>query len=165
VERLCRYLLRPPLALERLTESSDGQLLSALLLDPLELLEPLAALGPAPRRAVASLPWPPRAACGLAISHRVGPRGRCGRALRGGGPGWASAARPAVVGGVSPPRPSAGSAPRHPGERLRVSPGQPPRPRRRRSARCWPAISAAAQLRAHRRGIQAAARAWPARPR
>jgi hypothetical protein len=61
VERLCRYLLRPPLALERLTESSGGQLLyefrrpwsdgsTALLLDPLELLERLAALVPAPRR-------------------------------------------------------------------------------------------------------------------
>jgi hypothetical protein len=55
LERLCRYLLRPALALERLTESSGGQLLyqfrrpwsdgsTALLLDPLELLERLAAL-------------------------------------------------------------------------------------------------------------------------
>jgi hypothetical protein len=61
LERLCRYLLRPPLALERLTESSGGQLLyqfrrpwsdgsTALLLDPLELLERLAVLVPAPRR-------------------------------------------------------------------------------------------------------------------
>jgi hypothetical protein len=61
LEHLCRYLLRPPLALERLTESSGGQLLyplrrpwsdgsTALLLDPLELLERLAALVPAPRR-------------------------------------------------------------------------------------------------------------------
>jgi hypothetical protein len=49
------YLLRPPPALERLTESSGGQLLyqlrrlwsdgsMALRLDPLELLERLAAL-------------------------------------------------------------------------------------------------------------------------
>ena len=49
LEHVCRYLLRPPLALERLTESSQGQLLYALahpradgvthlLLDPLELL-------------------------------------------------------------------------------------------------------------------------------
>jgi hypothetical protein len=56
-------LFRPPLALERLTESSGGQLLyqlrrpwcdgsTALLLDPLEFLERLAALVPAPRR-----PW------------------------------------------------------------------------------------------------------------
>ena len=59
-EHLCRYLLRPPLALERLTESSHGQLLyelahpradgtTHLLLDPLELLEKLAVLVPAPR--------------------------------------------------------------------------------------------------------------------
>jgi len=59
-EHLCRYLLRPPLALERLTESSHGQLLyelahpradgaTHLLLDPLELLEKLAVLAPVPR--------------------------------------------------------------------------------------------------------------------
>jgi hypothetical protein len=57
LEQLCRYLLRPPLALKRLTESSGDQLLyhfrrpsrngsTALLLDPLELLERLAALVP-----------------------------------------------------------------------------------------------------------------------
>jgi hypothetical protein len=61
LERLCRSLLRPPLALARLTDSTGGQLLyqfrrpwsdgsTALLLDPLELLERLAALVPAPRR-------------------------------------------------------------------------------------------------------------------
>jgi putative transposase len=61
LERVCRYLLRPPLALERLSESSGGQLLyqfrrpgrdgsTALLLAPLELLERLAALVPPPRR-------------------------------------------------------------------------------------------------------------------
>jgi hypothetical protein len=61
LERVCRYLLRPPLALDRLTESSGGQLLyqfrrpwrdgsTALLVDPLELLERLAALVPPPRR-------------------------------------------------------------------------------------------------------------------
>jgi hypothetical protein len=61
LERLVRYLVRPPLALERLTESTRGQLLyqfrrpwrdgsTALLLDPLELLERLAALVPPPRR-------------------------------------------------------------------------------------------------------------------
>jgi hypothetical protein len=57
LEHLVRYVLRPPLALDRLTESSGGQLLyqfrrpwsdgsTALLLDPLELLERLAALVP-----------------------------------------------------------------------------------------------------------------------
>jgi Putative transposase/Transposase zinc-binding domain len=61
VERVCRYILRPPLAVERLTESTGGQLLyqfrrpwsdgsTALLLDPLEWLERLAALVPPPRR-------------------------------------------------------------------------------------------------------------------
>jgi putative transposase len=58
---LVRYLVRPPLALDRLTESTGGQPLyqfrrpwrdgsTALLLDPLELLERLAALVPPPRR-------------------------------------------------------------------------------------------------------------------
>jgi len=61
LEHLVRSLVRPPLALTRLTESSGGQRLSqfrrpwrdgstALLLDPLELLERLAALVPPPRR-------------------------------------------------------------------------------------------------------------------
>ena len=61
LEHLVRYLVRPPLALDRLTESTGGQLLyhfrrpwsdgsTALLLDPLELLERLAALVPPPRR-------------------------------------------------------------------------------------------------------------------
>ena len=57
---LCRYLLRPPLALERLTESSRGQRLfelphpradgtTHLLLAPLELIEKIALLIPPPR--------------------------------------------------------------------------------------------------------------------
>jgi len=61
LERLCRYLRRPPLAVARLTESTGGQRLcqfrrpwrdgsTALLMDPLELLERLAALVPPPRR-------------------------------------------------------------------------------------------------------------------
>jgi hypothetical protein len=56
-DSLVRYLVRPPLALARLTASSGGQLLyhfrrpwsdgsTALLLEPLELLERLAALVP-----------------------------------------------------------------------------------------------------------------------
>jgi Putative transposase len=75
LERLCRYLLRPPLALERLTESSGGQLLyqfrrpwrdgsTALVLEPLELLKRLAALVPVPRR-----PW-------LAYHGVLAPRAR-----------------------------------------------------------------------------------------
>jgi hypothetical protein len=61
LQRLVRYLVRPPLALDRLTESTGGQLLyqfrrpwsdgsTALLVEPLEWLERLAALVPPPRR-------------------------------------------------------------------------------------------------------------------
>jgi Putative transposase len=60
LEHLCRYLLRPPLARERLTESAHGQLLfelahqradgtTHLLLEPLELVEKIALLIPPPR--------------------------------------------------------------------------------------------------------------------
>ena len=57
LEHLCRYLVRPPLAVERLTESSHGQVVfelphpradgaTHLLLDPLELLEKISVLIP-----------------------------------------------------------------------------------------------------------------------
>ncbi len=60
LEHLCRYLLRPPLALERLAESSNGQLLyelvhprrdgsTHLLLDPLEFIEKICVLVAPPR--------------------------------------------------------------------------------------------------------------------
>ena len=60
LEHLCRYLLRPPLASKRLTDSSGGQLLyqlphprrdgsTHLLLDPLEMIEKLSVLIPPPR--------------------------------------------------------------------------------------------------------------------
>ncbi|HEV8306094.1 MAG TPA: transposase [Methylomirabilota bacterium] len=63
LEHLVRSLVRPPLALERLADSTGGQLLyhfrrpwhdgsTALLLEPQELPERLAALVPPPRR-----PW------------------------------------------------------------------------------------------------------------
>jgi hypothetical protein len=59
LERLCRYLLRPPLAAERLERDTDGQVrlrlktpwndgTTHLLFDPIELLEKLAALIPRP---------------------------------------------------------------------------------------------------------------------
>jgi hypothetical protein len=59
LERLCRYLLRPPVAEDRLSFASDGSVLvrlktpwrdgtSHLALEPLELLEKLAALIPRP---------------------------------------------------------------------------------------------------------------------
>ena len=61
LEKVCCYIVRPPLALERLTESTGGPLRyqfrrpwsdgsTALLLEPVELLERLAALVPPPRR-------------------------------------------------------------------------------------------------------------------
>jgi hypothetical protein len=60
LERLCRYVLRPPVAQERLTVTPDGLVLVALksewhdgtthlLFTPVELLEKLAALTPRPR--------------------------------------------------------------------------------------------------------------------
>jgi hypothetical protein len=75
LEKVCRDILRPPLAVERLTESTGGQLLyqfrrpwrdgsTALLLDPLERLGRLAALVPPPRRPL------------LAYHGLLGPRSR-----------------------------------------------------------------------------------------
>jgi hypothetical protein len=60
LEQLCRYLLRPPVAQDRLSLTADGRVLVALksawadgtshlLFEPLELLEKLAALIPRPR--------------------------------------------------------------------------------------------------------------------
>jgi len=60
LERLCRYMCRPPVALERFKMLSDGRLLyrlkkhlrngtSHIIFEPLELMERLAALVPAPR--------------------------------------------------------------------------------------------------------------------
>jgi hypothetical protein len=59
LERLCRYLLRPPVAEDRLSFGPDGKVLvrfktpwrdwtSHIALQPLELLEKLAALTPRP---------------------------------------------------------------------------------------------------------------------
>jgi hypothetical protein len=60
LEQLCRYLLRPPVAQDRLRLTADGRVLlklksewtdgtSHLLFEPLEFLEKLAALTPRPR--------------------------------------------------------------------------------------------------------------------
>jgi hypothetical protein len=60
LEQLCRYVLRPPIAQERLSRTADGRILltlkaewtdgtTALLFEPVELLERLAALTPRPR--------------------------------------------------------------------------------------------------------------------
>jgi len=61
LERLCKYVARPPLAVGRLTQVSDDLLsfqlktpwsdgTTAILLSPLELVEKIAALVPPPRR-------------------------------------------------------------------------------------------------------------------
>ena len=61
LERLCRYILRPPLAKSRLEERADGNLVlrlgktwsdgtSALVFSPIELLEKLAAIIPRPMK-------------------------------------------------------------------------------------------------------------------
>jgi hypothetical protein len=60
LERLCRYVGRPPLASERLSQVADGRLVYRLkhrwrdgttyfVFEPLELLEKLVALIPPPR--------------------------------------------------------------------------------------------------------------------
>ncbi len=60
IERLCRYLARPPIATERLTQRSDGRVVyglrrhwkdgtSAVVFDPLDFIARLAALVPRPR--------------------------------------------------------------------------------------------------------------------
>jgi hypothetical protein len=60
LERLCRYCARPPIAIERLEPLSDGRLLyrfkrpwrdgtTHIVLTPLELLEKLSAIVPAPK--------------------------------------------------------------------------------------------------------------------
>jgi hypothetical protein len=62
LEQLARYVLRPPIAQERLTRTADGRVLltlkaewsdgtTHLLLEPIELLERLAALTPRPAAA------------------------------------------------------------------------------------------------------------------
>src|SRR5206468_7375165 len=60
LEQLCRYVLRPPIAQERFSRTADGRILltlkaewtdgtTALVFEPVELLERLAALTPRPR--------------------------------------------------------------------------------------------------------------------
>ena len=60
LERMCRYMCRPPIALERLILLNDGRLMyrlkkqwrdgtTKIIFEPLELMERLAALVPAPR--------------------------------------------------------------------------------------------------------------------
>jgi hypothetical protein len=112
LEHLCRYRLRPPLALERLTESSGGQLLfelppprrdgsTHLLLDPLELIEKLSVLIPPPRVPLLRFHGvlAPRAHLRAALVPRSGRQGE-----RGAGP----APSPSPPASQSPPSPGAG---------------------------------------------------------
>ena len=88
LEQLCRYLLRPPLAQDRLRLRGDGRVLvelktvwrdgtSHFLFEPIEFLEKLAALVPRPAVNLLLYPRRPRPACALA---------RAGRPLRPPGP-------------------------------------------------------------------------------
>ena len=108
LEHLCRYLLRPPLATERLTESCGGQLLyqlphprrdgsTHLLLDPRELIEKLSVLIPPPRVHLLRFHAPPRPAS----LRRGPPLERCRRARRGTGakPFAARAPKPSLLRG------------------------------------------------------------------
>ncbi|MBI2469162.1 MAG: hypothetical protein HYV62_15320 [Candidatus Rokubacteria bacterium] len=87
---MCRSLLRPPLALDRLTETSGGQLLyesrrpwadgsTALLLDPLELLATRSCKRRTPVKDYAPCSSPSRGgpldgACGLSCpAPSIGP--------------------------------------------------------------------------------------------
>jgi len=85
LEQLCRYLLRPAVAQDRLSLLVDGRVVLTLktawtdgtrylVFEPLELLEKLAALTPRPRINSRALPRRARAACPLACS--------CGRLRR-----------------------------------------------------------------------------------
>ncbi len=103
LERLARYVLRPPVAQDRLALTPEGQVLltlkaewadgtTHLLFEPIEFLEKLAALTPRPRIQLARLPWDSGPACaGAGPSRRSRLRrvndreasARWGRARRG----------------------------------------------------------------------------------
>ena len=83
VERPCRYVLRPPVAQERLSLTPDGLVVvtlkaewhdgtTHLLFTPVELLEKLAALTPRPRINLVLLPRHPGTP-GSRTSARGGP--------------------------------------------------------------------------------------------
>ena len=87
LERLCRYVLRPPVARDRLELTADGRVLvilkgewsdgtTHLLFEPVELLEKLAALTPRPRINPSSTmaSWPPMPAGGGGSSRTPGRR-------------------------------------------------------------------------------------------
>jgi hypothetical protein len=86
LERLCRYLLRPPLAQDRLRFRGDGHVVvdlkhpwhdgtTALVFEPTELLEKLAALIPRPEINLTLYH-------GLLVPPRAGVRGQSAMAAR-----------------------------------------------------------------------------------
>jgi hypothetical protein len=106
LEKVCRYILRPPLAVERLTESPGGQLLyqfrrpwrwlHGVLLDPLSCW---GAWRPSCRRR-ADLCWPTR---GSPARGRAGDRPSCRRHRRPThGETWTRAPRGAGPGSATP---------------------------------------------------------------
>ena len=110
LERLCRYVARPPVATERLSQLPDGQLVYRLkqrwrdgtthvLFSPQELIEKLAALVPPPRFH------------GVRYHGVLGPRARARqRVVPGGEPVTSSLKIP----GVAQPGPAAPADPRPP---------------------------------------------------
>jgi hypothetical protein len=111
LERLCRYALRPALSTERLEELPDGRLkyglrhrwragTVAVVMEPLELMERLAALVPSPRRhllryhgtlapsskwrrlIVPRAPQPARAACSETVGRESRGEERAARRAR-----------------------------------------------------------------------------------
>ncbi len=95
LERLCRYILRPPFAQERLRLRSDGRIAlelktawhdgtRELVFEPLELLERSGGDDAAAGNEPADLPWPVGRACPLARARgRVRTRGARAHGLDG----------------------------------------------------------------------------------
>jgi hypothetical protein len=110
LERLARYILRPPFAQERLRLRSDGRIVlelktawhdgtRELVFEPLELLERLAAMTPRPEtnllichgllaaRAEASAPWGPASESGAYVTLMLPKDGASTRIAGRGCPG------------------------------------------------------------------------------
>jgi hypothetical protein len=119
LERLARYVARPPVSTQRLSRLDDGRLLYRLkhrwrdgtthvVFEPLELLEKLAALVPPRRFHRVPLPRDPRAVRQRTPPRRAGRGGAGPAAGRGGAPRRSRRGRRA--GGPKASRPRFGSA-------------------------------------------------------
>jgi hypothetical protein len=95
LEHLCRYILRPPIAQERLERAPDGAVLlrlrrpwtdgtRAIRFEPSEFLEKLAAMTPKPRQ-LTRLPWSLCATCAWPAGRRAHVRRPIRRRLRAAG--------------------------------------------------------------------------------